>query len=1040
MSKQMKGLTQFILDLRNSNDQREETKRINLEINNIQAKLKGVNSSSERGNTGASASGLSGYQKKKYVCKLVYMQLLGYADTSHLFGPEVPLQLARSNVFSEKQVGYLALSVLTNNFREKSTTLSDHLDELMDLTYSTVKKDLQSNNEYYNCLAMQFIASNFNVQVDEDVTDGPLVVEGDHYAAQWLEFIDLVYSFATSPIIAIPVKKKAVLALFVLFKLYPGVIVSNSNWVPRILSLLDDSNDLGLLTASIPLIEFVSHINPQYVKSTMAATTRRLAGLVMGPDNRGGPEVPESYYYYNCPAPWLVVKLLNLVESLFLLRDAEDTPVIQFTSLDPTTVKTLRQVVSRCIQNASQPIKGLPGRNSHSSILFQAVSLVAFLNASQEALHGATTALISLLDSHETNTRYLALDALIKLTVRSPETSSTSTYFDSDELTSKLFDLLRDKDISVKRKSLDLVYTISNGANYITVINGLLHCYPHAELQLRSDMAIKIAVLAEKFAQDSTWYVTTMLNLLSLGSNSEGRSKNQYVGNEVWERIVQIIVNNEDLHAKSCKIIVNLCNRATSEGRPFSENLVKVAGFVLGEYGHLVTELDDNTSISAEEQFSLLYESYFRVSLVTRAMLLTSFLKFVAHFPSEDFVPDIVDLFEIETQSIDLEIQTRGFEYLRLTTNSENRNLLNLVVRKFPAFDKKTSPLMTRIGSIRRLENRNRSSSFVNASKIPPATNNHLDVKRLGQSIKSTSVLSLPVTKEELEEPEDIAIDPFGEEQEEEDEAPTHAKKIVLSPNWHHGYHRMCHYDAGIFYENQFVKILYRTIKDGYHIHYKFTIINNAAKSAGTSLTGLTVLELESQAAKEDPSYLVSLESLPDSTVHEKTQFEVGVRVRNVIERNENPILSITFKSGGSFNQLKLKFPVSFLRTLTATSMVSLDEFKMRWLQIGEQLIGGTGESSTIVSTPHRSNSSNVVRLLSRLGFVVVHSTPDNLDGILVMGAGILHSQKSNYGVLVTVRSADGVGKSFELIVRCTGGGVASVISSSLVEIFEGKF
>ena len=110
-------------------------------------------------------------------------------------------------------------------------------------------------------------------------------------------------------------------------------------------------------------------------------------------------------------------------------------------------------------------------------------------------------------------------------------------------------------------------------------------------------------------------------------------------------------------------------------------------------------------------------------------------------------------------------------------------------------------------------------------------------------------------------------------------------------------------------------------------------------------------------------------------------------------------------------------------------------------MQIGELLGVEQGESTARVLTSHRYNSSNVVRLLSRLGFAVVYNTSDDSDqGILVMGAGILHTQKSKYGVLTTIKSIDAIGREFEVLVRCTGGGIPEIITSTMKEIMEGKF
>ena len=58
---------------------------------------------------------------------------------------------------------------------------------------------------------------------------------------------------------------------------------------------------------------------------------------------------------------------------------------------------------------------------------------------------------------------------------------------------------------------------------------------------------LKIAILAEKFAQDYTWYVDTILNLIRLAGD--------YISEEVWYRIIQIVINRQDVQgyaAKTC--------------------------------------------------------------------------------------------------------------------------------------------------------------------------------------------------------------------------------------------------------------------------------------------------------------------------------------------------------------------------------------------------------------------------------------------------------------------------------------------------------
>ena len=123
---------------------------------------------------------------------------------------------------------------------------------------------------------------------------------------------------------------------------------------------------------------------------------------------------------------------------------------------------------------------------------------------------------------------------------------------------------------------------------------------------------LKIAILAEKFAEDYTWYVDTILNLIRLAGD--------YVSEEVWYRIIQIVINRQDVQgyaAKTCfEVCVCVCIYAYAQAYMYiacnhgmdlflshthtythaqslqapacHENMVKVGGYILGEFGNLI--------------------------------------------------------------------------------------------------------------------------------------------------------------------------------------------------------------------------------------------------------------------------------------------------------------------------------------------------------------------------------------------------------------------------------------------------------------------
>lgn len=127
----MRGLVQFIADLRNARARELEEKRVNKELANIRQKFKG--------------GSLNGYQKKKYVCKLLYVYIQGYdVDFGHLEA----VNLISSSKYSEKQIGYLAVTLFLHEQHE-----------LLHLVVNSIRKDLLDYNELNNCLALHAVAN-----------------------------------------------------------------------------------------------------------------------------------------------------------------------------------------------------------------------------------------------------------------------------------------------------------------------------------------------------------------------------------------------------------------------------------------------------------------------------------------------------------------------------------------------------------------------------------------------------------------------------------------------------------------------------------------------------------------------------------------------------------------------------------------------------------------------------------------------------------------------------------------------------------------
>lgn len=101
----------------------------------------------------------------------------------------------------------------------------------------------------------------------------------------------------------------------------------------------------------------------------------------------------------------------------------------------------------------------------------------------------------------ETNVRYLGLDAMAHLAACSSSLTPVKKHQDTIILS------LKDRDISVRRRALDLLYSMCDTTNAKTIVGELLRYLQVADYNLREEMVLKIAILTERFATEVSYTV-----------------------------------------------------------------------------------------------------------------------------------------------------------------------------------------------------------------------------------------------------------------------------------------------------------------------------------------------------------------------------------------------------------------------------------------------------------------------------------------------------------------------------------------------------
>lgn len=320
--------------------------------------------------------------------------------------------------------------------------------------------------------------------------------------------------------------------------------------------------------------------------------------------------------------------------------------------------------------------KNVQHNNAQNAVLFEAISLAIHLDTESSVISSAANLLARFILSKETNVRYLGLDTMAHLAARSDSLEAVKKHQDT------VIFSLKDRDVSVRRRALDLLYSMCDGTNAKTVVGELLKYLSVADYTLREEMVLKIAILTEKFATEYEWYFDTILRLMSTAGD--------YVGEEVWYRIVQIVTNTEELQEYAARRVYEYLRTPTCH-----ENIVKVASYILGEYGHLIAAEDDERAVAPIEQFTLVNSKISICSPATKALILTTYIKWLNLFP--EIRPQILAILRKFTHTLDAEIQQRAVEYLAVAS-LESEELLQVIVDEMPPFpEQRESALLSRL-------------------------------------------------------------------------------------------------------------------------------------------------------------------------------------------------------------------------------------------------------------------------------------------------------------------------------------------------------
>eukprot|EP01120_Amphizonella_sp_Union-15-10_P006524 TRINITY_DN2106_c0_g9_i1.p1 TRINITY_DN2106_c0_g9~~TRINITY_DN2106_c0_g9_i1.p1 ORF type:complete len:516 (+),score=92.81 TRINITY_DN2106_c0_g9_i1:159-1706(+) len=338
------------------------------------------------------------------------------------------------------------------------------------------------------------------------------------------------------------IRKKAALCALRILRKVPELV---EYFLPRIKNLLSDKNH-GVLIATLSLMIELSKTDNngtilqhfRKLTPTLLRTMRQLTQSGFAPE----------YDVAGITDPFLQVKLLRLLGIL--------------GASDPTTSDQMNDILAQVATNTDSM------RNVGNSILYECVQTIMSIESENGLRILAVNILGRFLMNRDNNSRYVALNTLCKVVGIEPEAVQRHR--------NMIVDCLKDPDISIRRRSLELIYALVNATNVRNLVRELISFLLVADIEFRPDLTARLCALTEQYAPHKRWQVDTILKIMSIAGN--------YVPDEVCSNLIALIASTKDLQTYAAHKMYLALTKDISQ-----QAMVQVGVWCIGEFGDLLT-------------------------------------------------------------------------------------------------------------------------------------------------------------------------------------------------------------------------------------------------------------------------------------------------------------------------------------------------------------------------------------------------------------------------------------------------------------------
>jgi len=475
------------------------------------------------------------HYRHRNVAKLLFMHMLGYP--TH-FGQLECLKLIASPHFPEKRIGYLGMMLL----------LSEEADVLM-LSTNSLKNDLNSKNKFIAGLSLCTIGNLATPDMSRD-----LAPEVDKHLKSGMPYL----------------RKKANLSMARCLTKCPDMV---EDFVERVVTLLKDKNH-GVLITVVQLMTQVLMIDLRNAEEEgedpfdtdcRKAFLRLVPMLVKMLRNLLGSGFSPEYDVGGISDPFLQVQLLTLLRLLGAKNERAS--------------EEMNDVLAQVATNTES------SKNAGNAILYECVQTIMGIESEDGLRVLAVNILGRFLLNRDNNIRYVALNTLSRCIVEQQQTDDGNIPTESANTASSalqkhrttVVECLKDPDISIRQRALELIYYMVNKDNVESLAAELLNYLVLCPREHRRDICNRILRVVEKYSPDDRWRVDTLITMLTLAGREASRDVQSAT-------IIYISRSPADIHAYATHKLV----KAIRDDDGSQRGLLVVGIWCIGEYGDLL--------------------------------------------------------------------------------------------------------------------------------------------------------------------------------------------------------------------------------------------------------------------------------------------------------------------------------------------------------------------------------------------------------------------------------------------------------------------